>query len=559
MSDVIGPPVGAPRPRRLDPARRAADLLLSAKERERAGCILEAIENYEAAISAAEVSGEHAVMAEALRRLAVVRHKRDEGDEARRLCDRSYDVARRTDNPVLAAEALNTLGVIHVREGSLPEAAAAFRRALEMGEASRELRARAEQNLGIIANIHGDLDGALSSYERSLDEYRRANDEHGCAIAYHNLGMVSADLARFEDADGYFTKSRAIAEKAGDVLLQGLCLLNHADVHAARQRFEEARRDAEASLAIFDQLGTRDHKSAAYRVIGIVYRETGRLALAESRLRSSIDLALQAGSVLNEAESTQELAVVYQSMGRNQEALQYLNRSHGLFKRLDAKRDLVDVGGKVLALEGTYLAVVREWGGSIESSDSYTHGHCSRVAENAVAVARALGLDELELTTIRLGAYLHDLGKVKVPHEILNKPGPLTRDEFEVIQMHPVWGIDLLEGIEFPWDIKPIIRWHHEKHDGTGYPDRLCGDEIPLAAQIVGIVDVYDALTTTRAYRPAMTHAAAMQEIGKMRRSWSEPVMVAFLEALGEQPAALNPDAAEVMERAQGRAQGRAA
>src|SRR5690606_23038108 len=134
-----------------------------------------------------------------------------------------------------------------------------------------------------------------ASYQRSLDEYRQANDEHGCALAYHNLGMVSADLGKFEDAEGYFLKSRAIAEKAGDVLLQGLCLLNHADVSASRQRFEEARRDAESSLAIFDQLGARDHKSAAYRVIGIVYRETGRLALAESRLRSSIDLAVQAG------------------------------------------------------------------------------------------------------------------------------------------------------------------------------------------------------------------------------------------------------------------------
>lgn len=542
--------VGAPSARRIDPARRAADLLLAAREQERAGCIPEAIEGYDVAIAQAETQGELSIMAEALRRLAVVRAKRDEGEEARRLCDRSYEIALQTGNRVLAAEALNTLGGIRIREGALPEAAVVFGRALEMGEASGALRARAEQNLGIIANIHGDLDEALLRYERSLQEYRGVNDEHGCAIAYHNLGMVSADLAKFEDADGYFTQSREIAEKAGDVLLHGLCLLNHADVHVARQRFEDARREAEASLAIFDQLGTRDHKSAAYRIIGVVYRETGRLALAESRLRSSIDIALQIGSVLNEAESTRELAVVYQAMGRNQEALQYLNRSHGLFQRLDARRDLINVGGKVLELEGTYLAVVREWGGSIESSDSYTHGHCSRVAENAVAVARELGLDELQVTTIRLGAYLHDLGKVKVPHEILNKPGPLTRDEFEVVQMHPVWGIDLLEGIEFPWDIKPIIRWHHEKHDGTGYPDRLRGDEIPLAAQVVGIVDVYDALTTTRAYRPAMSHQAAMAEIAKMRRSWSEPVMAAFLRALGEAPAALNPDAALVNDRA---------
>jgi HD-GYP domain-containing protein (c-di-GMP phosphodiesterase class II) len=89
--------------------------------------------------------------------------------------------------------------------------------------------------------------------------------------------------------------------------------------------------------------------------------------------------------------------------------------------------------------------------------------------------------------------------------------------------------------VEFPWDLKPIIRWHHERHDGTGYPDRLRGDEIPVAAQIVGIVDVYDALTTARSYRPAMTHEAAMAEIERCRSWWSEPVYDAFVNTRAEE------------------------
>jgi HD-GYP domain-containing protein (c-di-GMP phosphodiesterase class II) len=143
-----------------------------------------------------------------------------------------------------------------------------------------------------------------------------------------------------------------------------------------------------------------------------------------------------------------------------------------------------------------------------------------------------LALDETAQTTIRLGAYLHDLGKVRVPHEILNKPGPLTRDEFEVVQMHPIWGLELLAAVDFPWDLKPIIRWHHERYDGTGYPDRLRGDEIPVAAQIVGIVDVHDALTTARSYRPAMSHESAVAEIEKCRGWWSEAVYAAFVSSL---------------------------
>jgi len=99
--------------------------------------------------------------------------------------------------------------------------------------------------------------------------------------------------------------------------------------------------------------------------------------------------------------------------------------------------------------------------------------------------------------------------------------------------MHPVWGLQLVADVEFPWDIKPIIRWHHEKYDGTGYPDRLHGDEFPLNAQIVGIVDVYDALTTTRSYRPAMPKETALAEITRCRNWWRPEVYDAFMRSVG--------------------------
>ena len=155
----------------------------------------------------------------------------------------------------------------------------------------------------------------------------------------------------------------------------------------------------------------------------------------------------------------------------------------------------------------------------------------------------ALGLDEHEITTVRLGAYLHDVGKIRVPHEILNKPGRLTNEEFDVIKMHPIWGLELLEQVEFPWDIKPIIRWHHEKYDGNGYPDRLRGEEIPVNAMIIGIVDVYDALTTSRSYRGAMPPQVAVAEMDKMRRSWRDDVYQAFCRAVAEPETRLHTEA----------------
>jgi HD-GYP domain-containing protein (c-di-GMP phosphodiesterase class II) len=132
-----------------------------------------------------------------------------------------------------------------------------------------------------------------------------------------------------------------------------------------------------------------------------------------------------------------------------------------------------------------------------------------------------------------LGAYLHDVGKVRVPHEVLNKPGRLSSEEFEIIKQHPVWGIELLAAIEFPWDIKPIIRWHHEKFDGTGYPDRLVGEEIPLGAQVICIVDIYDALTSTRSYRPAMSHEAALACMRETPHWWRPDVFDAFMRTVG--------------------------
>src|SRR5712692_1080215 len=477
------PPAGPPAWRA--PLRPAAELLHEARAQERAACIPEAVAVYEAAIRAAEPAGEHAVLAEALRRLAVLRHHRGESADARELCRRSHAAARHAGNDVLAGEAFNTLGGIDLETDAVADARQNFLRALELGGESRGLRARVEQNLGILANIQGDFDEALTRYGRSLEAYRASNDEHGCAIAYHNLGMVSADRQQFEAAERYFRQSHQVAERTGDAYLVGLCLVNHAKVHVARGRYEDARRNAEAALAVFDRVGVESAKADAYRVLGMVYRETGRPALAEARLRSAIELAVSARALLNEAEASRELAILYQAMGQNQEALTLLNAAHRLFGRLDARVELTHIDGKMAQLQATYLAVVREWGQSLESADPYTFGHCERVAQHGVAVARGLRMDEHAQTTVQLGAYLHDLGKVRVPHELLSKPGPLTDDEFEVVQMHPVWGIELLAGIEFPWDLKPIIRWHHERYDGSGYPDRLRGNVIPLSAQIV--------------------------------------------------------------------------
>ena len=121
---------------------------------------------------------------------------------------------------------------------------------------------------------------------------------------------------------------------------------------------------------------------------------------------------------------------------------------------------------------------------------------------------------------------------MRIPPAILCKPSGLDPDEIALVRTHPLWGIELLAGIELPWDLHPIIRWHHERYDGTGYPDGLRGDQIPLAAQIVCIADVYDALTTTRPYHRALPLHGALAEIERCQTWWSPAVYAAFRKSL---------------------------
>jgi putative nucleotidyltransferase with HDIG domain len=511
------------------------------RQEERAGNVAAAEAAYRAACAMAEAAGDRANQSIALRHLALLRHQRGEAIAALELAWRAYDVALAAGERELAAHALNVVGAFTFEGGDLTGARRHFDTALAL-VSSTALRARIEQNLGIMATVEGDHEAAMSHYGRSLEAYTALGDQRGIALAYHNLGMISADRSRWDEADQYFLHAFQGAERAGDIHLQGLCLLNHSEVHLARHAFDRAQAGVERALDIFDQLESRIDKADAYRMLGTVHRATGRLESAEGHLLRARALADEMQSVLGGAETNRELALLYQALGRNMDALNALNLSHQLFRRLNARIELVDVGRKIGDLEGTYLAVVHQWGESLESADSYTHGHCERVATYGVAVGRALRFDANQLTTLRLGAYLHDLGKVRVPVAILNKPGKLTPEEFETIRLHPVWGLEMLTEVAFPWDLKPIIRWHHEKCDGTGYPDGLKGDEIPVAAQVICIVDVYDALTTTRSYKPAYTPAEALNRMADVTHWWRPEVYQAFIDAVGRPEAERHRD-----------------
>ena len=161
---------------------------------------------------------------------------------------------------------------------------------------------------------------------------------------------------------------------------------------------------------------------------------------------------------------------------------------------------------------------------SIEGKDRYTEGHCERLANYSTRLGAHLGLSAVDIEALRRAGVVHDIGKVAVPDAILHKPGPLTRREQTILQRHPVVGEGICEPLKSFQLVLPIIRHHHEKMDGSGYPDGLRGQEIPVTARVLQIVDVYDALTTARSYKRAMSRAKALAMIEReVRKGWWDP------------------------------------
>ena len=174
---------------------------------------------------------------------------------------------------------------------------------------------------------------------------------------------------------------------------------------------------------------------------------------------------------------------------------------------------------------------------SVESRDPYTEGHCERLAENASNLGRHLRLDEDEVTALRRGGYLHDLGKIAVPDEILKKHDNLTPEEWVIMRRHPVTGENICRPLKSLRLVLPIIRNHHEHFNGSGYPDGLSGRNIPLLARILQVVDIYDALTTTRPYKLAQSHDQASLAMREEARSglWDPELVAEFFAMLDKQ------------------------
>jgi putative nucleotidyltransferase with HDIG domain len=504
-------------------------LLERATAHERTGAWAEAVDALAEGYRLASDAGDVPMLLEAVVRLGHSYRQGGERELAARTLQEALALAEHHRRDDVAGRALNGLAALAHDSGALDAAEALYRQANALGQRTGDevLTGETEQNLGILANIRGDLPEALRRYERALACLEGAASERGRISSLNNLGMLHVDLGRLDEADGYFLRALEIAEAVGDVVRAGVVHINRAELFLARGQLERARACCDEGFEIFSRLDDQPRKAEALKFYGVIYRESGKPHLAEIHLRQAIDIAAASDPLL-EAESQREMARVLRKQLRNRGALEALNRAHALFTTLQAGPDLAEIDGRVLELEEEFLSLVRVWGESIEAKDRYTVGHCARVAEYACRIAEQAGLTAREIVWFRMGAFLHDVGKTEVPAEILNKPGRLDPEERALMERHTVIGDEMLAPVEFPWDVRPMVRSHHERWDGGGYPDGLVGEAIPFSARILHVADVFDALTTARSYRRRLSPEEALAVMVEDEASFDPEIFVIF-------------------------------
>ncbi len=337
-------------------------------------------------------------------------------------------VGELTSDAAAIGHAINVQGNVHQGRGNLDQAESLYlearSHAIDSGET--RLAAMTAQNLGVISAIRADHEKALRYYRTSLAEFRTLGAPKEVLTALNNMGILCTDLERWDDAARAFEEAVQIADALGDIPSRIMIEVNRAELAIGRGDFAAARTACELAKRLSSQTQDGFALGEIEKHCGTVAREMGELSAAEEHLERAQRIAVERRDLLLSAETAREHAELCRKQGRHRDGLMHLNRGHRIFSQLNAKRDLADLDRRNARLERHFIDAVRHWSGSIESKDRYTQGHCERVADLACALAIRAGMEPRELFWFRIGAIVHDVGKLIIPSEILNKPGKLT-------------------------------------------------------------------------------------------------------------------------------------
>ena len=449
------------------------------------------------------------------------------GNQASSLACLGLIAARRQHQPAERITVfLSVIGAVAFEQGQLSEARHRFSEALQIARKAGTAIAEAAalSNLGAIANVRGDFAVALWNYRCARWAFQRAGSTNGEARALQNMGMVLADLRRWKAAADCYEKARDLAVVSDDPELITIITLNTIEVHLNTGHLDRAHQSCDDAMRHATELGSERCIAEAHRYEGEIHRRLDEIDKAKLSLEQAISMSREAGIPLTEAEALRSMGELHLSQNDREAALGSFGQAFKLFAGLDAEHELA---------ESVLVRIIEQLSAESEHRDPFLFGHSTRVAELAVAIADELELDCKTKKAILVAGYLHDIGKLDIDTAILNKKGELTPQELTHVRDHVAFGAARLAKLDLPWDIVPMVRHHHERFDGTGYPCRLAGKEIPLGARILLVCDVFEALTSDRPYRLAWTTKWALHYIENSAGQMGDPKVVeAFLRVV---------------------------
>jgi putative nucleotidyltransferase with HDIG domain len=493
------------------------------------GRLQEAIEEYQKILQFCKDSSHLNVKSETFVQVGQLLAKQGDYDKALGYLQRAIGAYRRLDNKTGICKALRNIGVIYVELGEFEEAEINYAEAISLAQEIGEemLYADLVNNLGTIMNMRGNWQEALKNYSLSLEIYIRRKEIRKSAYTKNNLGITLSEQGRLDEAHDCFKRAYAIAVSIKDGSLTLIVEINLADLCLKRGAVEEARLHCtNVQTYLTENNVVSGHTVEARKLAGLIAVASNDLATAARCFEEAIEISQQIGARFQEAEAVFERGRLFKIQARHLDALNDLETAYHIYTSLKAQGKRQETEKTIGSIEGLYLEIFESMAREVDLKDQYTKGHSDRVASLGLLLAKELGLHSHMLKTVVAAGLLHDIGKIQIPDEILKKQGRLTDEEFRMIQKHPELGVELLAGKEFPWDIKPLILYHHEKSNGTGYPSRLSGEAIPIGARIVCIADVFDALTSDRVYRAAFPTEKALEIMAAEAGTSFDPVVL---------------------------------
>jgi HD-GYP domain-containing protein (c-di-GMP phosphodiesterase class II) len=458
-----------------------------------------------------------------------------------------------TGDPALVVPVLNALGKAASARGDVEAALGFWQRALALEPSpamTREEKLRVWLNLMMSFTDLGRLDDALI-YAGKARELEADRDPAFGLFYWLNLSVLHWRRQEWIPMRQAAGNAYDRATAGGNSVATAMALTNRGIAHLELGAHRLAERDLMGTLRLSSQLAPSE-LAYTHAELGRLYFMRGEYQAAMESGREALNILLTDVAMLDKEEVARVsrlFGAIFSTLGQRNLALKYLNRAAAYYSQLGLRSEwqrATESIGQVLSapvrparsqlLTEThlldFLTAVLDLTDDLESVDPYLRGHSERVAIVAQLLGEASGLSEEELVTLSHAARLHDVGMIAVEADLIHKEGPLTDLERKRVALHSTIGEEMLRPYGLPQLGLEAIRHHHERWDGTGYPDGLAGEAIPLRARIIAVADVYDAITSERVYRSAMTHRQAVVELRKMAGHDLDPILVERFLAL---------------------------